>query len=94
MAERTSRTTAEIASGSQSRPAVIVAGLLYLIAAHQRTPCPCLAGCIVRHLECLARHEAADPVIRQICHAIRETWTLAAAAAQPAAEARPRSRVH
>jgi hypothetical protein len=94
MADRLSSANAEIASRTQSRPAVIVAGLLYLIAAHQRTPCPCLAGCIVRHLECLARHEAADPVIRQICHAIRDTWALAAAAALSAPGTGPRSRVH
>ena len=81
MADRVSpNTNPEGSSPGQSRPAVIVAGLLYLIAAHQRTPCPCLAGCIVRHLEGLERHEAADPVIRQICHAIRDTWTVAATA--------------
>jgi hypothetical protein len=66
------------ASRAQSRPAVIIAALLYLIAAYQRTPCPCLAGCIVRHLECLIEHEAAEPVIQQICAAIRGTWIGAA----------------
>ena len=58
----------------QSRPAVIIAALLYLITAYQRTPCPCVALCVVRHLECLAAHAEADPVIRQICGAVRETW--------------------
>ena len=33
-----------------------------------------MALCTVRHLECLAMHERADPVIRQICDAVRETW--------------------
>src|SRR5262245_34218596 len=63
----------------ESRPAVIIAALLYLIAAYQRTPCPCVALCIVRHLDYLSGHEGADPVIRQICEAVRKTWALAAA---------------
>ena len=75
------------------RPAVIIAGLLYLIAAHQRAPCPCLAGCIVRHLECLIRHEAEDPVIRQICCAIRDAWQPASATARNA-HTPARQRVH
>jgi len=62
------------ADRGQSRPAVIIAALLYLITAYQRTPCPCVALCIVRHLECLTGHERVDPVLRQICGAIRETW--------------------
>jgi hypothetical protein len=68
------RSTPEPAARGQSRPAVITAALIYLIAAYQRTPCPCVALCIVRHLDCLADHQAADPVIRQICGTVRETW--------------------
>ena len=81
MAENDQTGKSERATRGQSRPAVIVAALLYLIAAYQRTPCPCVALCIVRHLECLARHEGADPVIRQICSAVRETWAQIAATA-------------
>jgi hypothetical protein len=77
-------TTPEPAARGQSRPAVITAALIYLIAAYQRTPCPCVALCIVRHLDCLADHQAADPVIRQICGAVRATWARAAEGAQPA----------
>jgi hypothetical protein len=77
-------TAHERAARGQSRPAVVVAALLYLITAYQRTPCPCVALCIVRHLECLAGHEAADPVIRQICSAARETWSQAARNSPPA----------
>ena len=73
MADHVTSTPVET-STAQSRPAVVIAGLLYLIAAHQRKPCPCLARCIVRHLECLTHHEGADPVIRQICYAIRDAW--------------------
>ena len=57
MADSSPTTTAERAADGQSRPAVIIAALLYLITAYQRTPCPCVALCIVRHLECLAGHE-------------------------------------
>jgi hypothetical protein len=78
MADSTSSATTP-AARAQSRPAVIIAALLYLIAAYQRTPCPCIALCILRHLECLASHPTADPLIRQMCHAVQETWALAAA---------------
>lgn len=94
MADHVPTTTAEPSPRTQSRPAVIIAGLLYLIAAHQRAPCPCLAGCIVRHLECLTRHEAADPVIRQICHAIRDAWAPATATARDAPSKGSRYRIH
>jgi hypothetical protein len=86
MAESRPTTTAESAARGQSRPAVIIAALLYLITAYQRTPCPCVALCIVRHLECLTVHEAADPVIRQICSAVRETWARIAGDARLASD--------
>jgi len=60
MAQRVSGASPESLAQGQSRPAVI-AGLLYLIAAYQRRPCPWLAGCIVRHLECLTHHDSVDP---------------------------------
>jgi len=78
MVDHAPRTSPEIAARDRSRPAVIIAGLLYLIAAHQRSPCPCLAGCIVRHLECLSSHDDVDPVIRQICRSIGASWQQAA----------------
>jgi hypothetical protein len=71
---------------ARSRPGVIIAALLYLVAAYQRTPCPCVALCIVRHLDCLAEHDGAEPVIREICGAVRETWRRAAGEAQDPAE--------
>ena len=86
-AEKAAPDSLEPAARAQSRPAVIIAALLYLITAYQRTPCPCVALCIVRHLECLACHDAADPVIRQICDAVRDTWALVAATAQQRASA-------
>ncbi len=81
MADRATSSAKQSASG-ESSPAVIIAGLLYLIAAYQRTPCPCVALCIVRHLECLDQHDAVDPVIRQICRSVRQTWAVLAAAPQ------------
>jgi hypothetical protein len=77
-------TTSKNLPHDRTRPAVIMAALLYLVAAYQRTPCPYVALCIVRHLECLASHEGTDPVIRQICRAVRETWAFAAT--QPRSE--------
>ena len=82
MADGSPTIPAERAADGQSRPALILAALLYLVTAYQRTPCPCVALCIVRHLECLAMHERADPVIRQICDAVRETWMKVAVGGQ------------
>ena len=84
MAESNPYRAADDAADQQSRPAIIIGALLYLITAYQRTPYPCVALCIVRHLECLAGHEAADPVIRQICRSVRETWARVAGSIRPA----------
>lgn len=70
-------------NSEQSRPAIIIGSLLYLMSAHRRTPCPYLAQCVARHLECLTCHPEVDCVIRQTCDAVRKEWELAAGIAPP-----------
>jgi len=65
-------------NSERDRPAIIIGSLLYLMSAHRRTPCPYLALCVARHLECLTRHPDVDCVIRQMCDAVRKEWEFAA----------------
>jgi hypothetical protein len=57
-----------------SRVETITGALLYLMTAYQRTHCPRIATVIVRHLESLAFHPSADPVVRDVCEALRAEW--------------------
>jgi hypothetical protein len=61
-----------------SRAETIVAALLYLMTHYARTGCPRLAVCVSRHMQCLAVHPRADPVVRDICASLHGAWALAA----------------
>lgn len=63
-----------------SRPEMISAALIYLMTHYVRTGCPRLATCVLRHMECLALHGRADPVLRDTCASLRIVWEQAAAA--------------
>jgi hypothetical protein len=62
-----------------SRPEMLVAATLYLMTHYARTGCPRLAICISKHLQCLATHPDADPVIRDICAGMHGVWPQATA---------------
>ena len=62
-----------------SRAETIMAALLYLMTHYSRTGCPRLALCISRHMQCLAVHPAATPIVRDICASLHGAWTNAAA---------------
>jgi hypothetical protein len=57
-----------------TRVETITGALLYLMTAYQRTHCPRIATVIVRHLECLAFHPSADPVVREVCEGLHAEW--------------------
>lgn len=59
----------------ESRVETITAALVYLMTHYARTGCPRLAVCISRHLQCLAVHPDAPPVLRDICAALHGSWT-------------------
>jgi hypothetical protein len=60
------------------RVETIVAALLYLMTHYARTGCPRLALCVSRHMQCLALHPDAAPVVRDICASLHGAWALAA----------------
>ncbi|MBI3374819.1 MAG: hypothetical protein HY017_24105 [Betaproteobacteria bacterium] len=61
-----------------SRAETITASLLYLMTHYARTGCPRLALCVSRHMQCLATHPDAAPVLREICADLHGAWAQAA----------------
>lgn len=61
----------------------VIAATLFLMTAYQRTRCPCVAGSIASHLECLARHPDADAAVRKVCAGMRAQWQATANSAVP-----------
>ena len=68
-----------------SRADTITAALLYLMTHYARTGCPRLAVCVSRHMQCLAVHPDAAPVLRDICASLHGAWARAAGAEEDAA---------
>ena len=50
----------------ESRVETITAALVYLMTHYARTGCPRLAVCVSRHLQAVALHPDAAPVLRDI----------------------------
>jgi hypothetical protein len=61
-----------------SRVETVTAALLYLMTHYARTGCPRLALCVSRHMQCLALHPDAAPVVRDICASLHGAWQAAA----------------
>ncbi len=74
-----------------SRADTITAALLYLMTHYARTGCPRLAVCVARHLQCLALHPDASPVVRDICASMHGAWSSAATHSEP--QTNPRENV-
>jgi len=68
----------------ESRVETLTAALIYLMTHYARTGCPRLAVCISRHMQCLALHPRADPVLRDICASLHGAWARTADAATEA----------
>jgi len=64
----------------ESRVEVIAAATIYLMTHYARRRCPQLALCVSRHLQCLALHPDAPPVLRDICASLHGAWTEASEA--------------
>jgi hypothetical protein len=67
-----------VEQSEDSRVEIITAALIYLMTHYARTGCPRLAMCVSRHLQCLAAHPDATPVVRDICAALHGSWSEAA----------------
>ena len=69
-----------------SRSETVTAALLYLMTHYARTGCPRLALCVSRHMQCLASHPDASPLVRDICASLHGAWQEAACASAGAPE--------
>ena len=58
-----------------TRVETLVASLVYLMTHGARTGCPRHAVCVSRHLQALALHPDAAPVLRDICAGEHGIWT-------------------
>ena len=63
---------------TENRAETITAALLFLMTHYARTGCPRLAVCVSRHMQCLATHPDAPPVVREICASLHGAWDQAA----------------
>jgi len=72
-----------IPNAELSRVETVLAALLYLMSAYQRTRCPRIAACIAAHLDCLTDHPRTDATIREVCAGMRKEWWGTAEAAAP-----------
>jgi hypothetical protein len=63
---------------NESRVETLTAAVLYLMTHYARTGCPQLAVCVSRHMQCLALHPDAAPVVRDICASLHGAWGEAA----------------
>jgi hypothetical protein len=52
----------------------LTASLVYLMTHYARTGCPRLAVCVSRHMQALALHPDAAPVLRDICAGLHGVW--------------------
>ncbi len=51
---------------------------LYLMTHYARTGCPRVALYVARHMQCLAVHPDASPLVRDICAGLHGAWQQAA----------------
>jgi hypothetical protein len=70
-----------------ARLETVTAALIYLMTHYARTGCPRLALCVSRHMQCLAAHPDAAPVLRDICASLHGAWGEAAAGRRSDADA-------
>lgn len=59
---------------AESSAETLMAALVFLMSHHARTGCPRLALCISRHMQCLAMHPDAAPVLRDVCAGLQGAW--------------------
>lgn len=76
----------QVREQEEERIEIITASVIYLMTHFARTGCPRLALCISRHLQCLALHPEAAPVLRDICASLHGAWTMRAYNSRPTEE--------
>lgn len=71
----------------EERLETLTAALIYLMTHYAKTGCPRLAVCVARHMQCVATHPDAGPVLRDICAALHGPWSEAATAHERSGQA-------
>ena len=64
-----------VADPEMPRVETLMASLIYLMTHYARSGCPRLAVCVARHLQALAVHPDAAPVLRDICTGLSGVWS-------------------
>ena len=64
-----------VSDSEESRVDTVAAALIYLRTHYMRTGCPRLALCVSRHMQCLALHRDASPVLRDVCASLHGAWS-------------------
>lgn len=59
---------------TDSRPEMLMASLVVLMNSYCQCRCARLAGCVLRHLDCIVAHPEADPVLRQTAQRLQLEW--------------------
>jgi hypothetical protein len=67
----------QVPDGETPRVESLTAALVYLMTHYARTGCPRLALCVSRHMQAIALHPEASPVLRDICAGLHGAWTSA-----------------
>jgi hypothetical protein len=67
----------QMSDSETTRLETLVASLVYLMTHHARTGCPRLAVCVSRHMQAIALHPEAPPVLRDICAGLHGAWAAA-----------------
>jgi hypothetical protein len=81
----------QIPDPEAARVETLTASLVYLMTHYARTGCPRLAVCVSRHMQAIALHPDAAPVLREICAGLHGVWSNAS---EDAAARRAENSVH
>jgi hypothetical protein len=76
----------EHADSDVPRLETLVAALIYLMSHYAQSGCPRLAVCVSRHMQCLALHPDAAPIVRDVCASLHGAWQQAATGREGRAE--------
>ena len=66
-----------MADPEMPRLETLAASLVYLMTHYARTGCPRLAICVAGHMQAMALHPGAGPVLRDMCASLHGFWTQA-----------------
>ncbi|WP_026224491.1 hypothetical protein [Methyloversatilis thermotolerans] len=66
----------DCSENAEASPSTLAAATLFVMTRFAERPCPEVAQMVIRHLEVVADDERADPLMREVCGALINRWTL------------------